>query len=157
MDRHKPASGVLISQGRANNRLRHRLHGRADRVADRSRRTRVFGSSVDRSGCMVSRILLLMPDHLHFFRAPRKLEISLEVWIKYWKRLFTIKARNPKWRWQAHKWDTRLRRSESYREKWNYVRLKPERKGLVSNADDWTLQGTQKSSLGNFESNKKCP
>ena len=50
---------------------------------------------------------------------------------------------NPtEYRWQEGKpWDTRLRRSESYQEKWQYVRENPVRKGLVENADDWPYQG----------------
>jgi hypothetical protein len=34
-----------------------------------------------------------------------------------------------------------LRSSESYSEKWNYVRDNPVRAGLVANADDWPWQG----------------
>ena len=38
-------------------------------------------------------------------------------------------------------WDTRLRRSESYAEKWNYIRENPMRKGLVAKTEDWPYQG----------------
>jgi hypothetical protein len=34
-----------------------------------------------------------------------------------------------------------LRSSESYSEKWNYVRDNPVRAGLVANANDWHWQG----------------
>jgi putative transposase len=38
-------------------------------------------------------------------------------------------------------WDTRLRRSESYTEKWNYIRENPLRKGLAARPEDWPYQG----------------
>ncbi len=84
---------------------------------------------------------LLMPDHVHFFCAPRDLKITLDRWVSYWKRLFTIKAGNPAWQWQSHKWDTRLRRSESYQDKWIYIRENPLRKGLVQTPEEWPHQG----------------
>jgi putative transposase len=34
---------------------------------------------------------LLMPDHLHAFCAPRELNFTIEQWIAYWKRVFTLK------------------------------------------------------------------
>ena len=34
-----------------------------------------------------------------------------------------------------------IRHSESYAEKWEYVRQNPVRAGLVTNADDWRWQG----------------
>jgi len=44
-------------------------------------------------------------------------------------------------KWQRKGWDSRLRRSESYAEKWAYVRENPVRKGLVKPPDDWPYQG----------------
>ncbi len=82
-----------------------------------------------------------MPDHLHLFAAPHDLAIPFNRWMSYWKRLFTQKANQPEWRWQALHRDTRLRRSESYTEKWNYVRDNPLRKGLVTRSEDWPYQG----------------
>jgi putative transposase len=61
--------------------------------------------------------------------------------MSYWKRLFTQKACRSDWQWQSRHWDTRLRRSESYTEKWNYIRENPVKAGLVKNADDWPYQG----------------
>jgi REP element-mobilizing transposase RayT len=108
----------------------------------------------------------VMPDHVHFFAAPHKLDIPLNRWMSYWKRLFTQKARrlsesahqrisdkemrdltdsirNPvNWKWQSLHWDTRLRRSESYTDKWNYVRENPAKEKLVVSPDDWPYQGT---------------
>lgn len=51
-------------------------------------------------------------------------------------------VRNPMlWRWQSLHWDTRLRRSESYTEKWHYIRENPVKAGLVLNPEDWPYQG----------------
>ena len=38
-------------------------------------------------------------------------------------------------------WDRQLRTGESYKQKWEYVRNNPVRKGLVANADEWPYQG----------------
>jgi len=84
---------------------------------------------------------LLMPDHLHLFCAPRDLSFSLKQWLSYWKSQFTRKHLDKAWRFQRDGWDTRLRRSESYTEKWNYVRENPVRQGLVNRADDWPFWG----------------
>ena len=43
--------------------------------------------------------------------------------------------------WQKTFFDHLLRSSESYSEKWNYVRENPVRAGLVANAEDWPYVG----------------
>jgi hypothetical protein len=43
--------------------------------------------------------------------------------------------------WQRGFFDHLLRSSESYSEKWNYVRENPVRAGLVSHANDWRYSG----------------
>ena len=89
---------------------------------------------------MVGRYVI-MPDHLHFFAAPGNQDVGLETWIRYWKRLFRKAIRDRCYRWQGSHWDTRLRSSESYEEKWEYVRQNPVRHGLVAHADDWPYAG----------------
>ena len=84
---------------------------------------------------------ILMPDHLHLFVAPVTLEFTLDAWVRYWKSLATRMLRKPNWRWQTGHWDTRLRREENYRDKWEYVRQNPVRAGLVSDANAWPWQG----------------
>jgi putative transposase len=84
---------------------------------------------------------MLMPDHLHLFAAPGRLDIPLDNWVRYWKSQFTRKHYRPTQEWQVDHWDTRLRSGESYDEKWWYVRNNPVRAGLVDNADDWPYQG----------------
>jgi putative transposase len=88
---------------------------------------------------------VIMPDHIHLFASPSDLDndapVSLEEWIKYWKALFSKRKIDPNWRWQKDHWDRRLRRNESYNEKWLYVRDNPVRHGLVKNAEYWPFQG----------------
>ena len=84
---------------------------------------------------------LLMPDHLHLFCAPRDINVLLKSWRKYWKREFSCRHLRQAGEWQRKGWDSRLRRSESYAEKWAYVRENPVRRGLVKRPEDWLFQG----------------
>lgn len=84
---------------------------------------------------------VLMPDHLHLFCAPHDLRVSLNAWVSYWKRRFSRLRLPACGRWQRDCWDTRLRRSDGYIAKWDYVRLNPVRKGLCATPDDWPYQG----------------
>jgi putative transposase len=84
---------------------------------------------------------LLMPDHLHLFCAPRDVNFSFQQWLAYWKSQFKRNHRDQPWRFQRDGWDTRLRRSESYTDKWNYIRENPVRKGLIAKPDDWPFWG----------------
>ena len=43
--------------------------------------------------------------------------------------------------WQEEFFDHVLRSSESYGQKWDYVRQNPVRAGLVASADEWPWQG----------------
>jgi hypothetical protein len=43
--------------------------------------------------------------------------------------------------WQREFFDHLLRTTESYSEKWNYVRDNPVRSGFVVSADDWPYAG----------------
>ena len=89
---------------------------------------------------MVGRYVL-MPDHLHLFVSPGEREVEIENWVRYWKRLFTQRISSVPGRWQSNSWHHRLRRDESYAEKWDYVRYNPVRQGLVAEPDDWPDQG----------------
>ena len=84
---------------------------------------------------------LLMPDHVHFFCAPRDLSFTLESWMRYWKSQFRRRHLDTDWEWQVGCWDTRMRTSEQYHEKWIYVQENPVRKGLVKTPGDWPFQG----------------
>lgn len=84
---------------------------------------------------------VLMPDHLHLFAAPGRLEIDFDRWVRYWKSRFSMSRKIPAQEWQTDHWDTRLRSGESYDAKWVYVRNNPVRAGLVKNAEEWPYQG----------------
>ncbi len=43
--------------------------------------------------------------------------------------------------WQEEFFDHVLRSSESYSQKWDYVKENPVRSGLVSESDEWRWQG----------------
>ena len=84
---------------------------------------------------------VLMPDHLHVFCAPNDLNFELNTWVTYWKRQFSRLHLPGTGAWQRDGWDTRLRRSESYAQKWEYVRQNPVRKGLCATPEEWPYQG----------------
>ncbi len=83
---------------------------------------------------------LLMPDHLHLFCAPRDLRFTIERWIAFWKDRFT-REQPGLGRFQRGGFHHRLRREESYAQKWQYVRENPVRQALVSRPEDWPYQG----------------
>jgi putative transposase len=84
---------------------------------------------------------LLMPDHLHLFCAPRDLRFTIEQWVRYWKREFTLRHVDQNWEWQRSSFHHRQRTSQEYQNKWQYVRENPIRKGLVADPDDWPYSG----------------
>jgi putative transposase len=97
-----------------------------------------------RHGWQVGRYVV-MPDHVHFFAAPEPGCVALERFVGAWKE-WTAKhlkrdclVKVPIW--QARFFDHVLRSSESYAEKWEYVRLNPVRAGLVANPEDWPFSG----------------
>jgi putative transposase len=84
---------------------------------------------------------VVMPDHIHLFAAPGRIDLSLESWIKYWKSRFSRLHKDRSCRWQTDHWDRRLRNGESYESKWEYARNNAVRHGLVMHADEWPFQG----------------
>jgi len=84
---------------------------------------------------------LIMPDHIHFFCAPNGEDHTIKEWVSFWKRALRRHLRTPESLLQAHSFHHRLRRDESYSEKWEYVRMNPVRAGLVSHPDQWPYQG----------------
>jgi REP-associated tyrosine transposase len=101
-------------------------------------------SARERHGWAIGRYVI-MPDHVHFFCSPEPDAKPLPIFIGFWKewtskaikRLFQLTSPV----WQEEFFDHVLRSSESYSEKWNYVRNNPVRHGFVTNADDWPWQG----------------
>jgi putative transposase len=83
---------------------------------------------------------LLMPDHLHLFCAPRDMKFTIERWMGYWKDRFA-KTHPDAGIFQAGGFHHRLRDTESYAQKWQYVRENPVRAGLVKTPEDWPYFG----------------
>ena len=87
---------------------------------------------------------VIMPDHLHVFVAVDDQQITLAAWMKSFKNTISKTLRSsgvdaP--HWQKTFFDHLLRNSESYSEKWNYVRENPVRAGLAKKAEDWPFVG----------------
>jgi putative transposase len=86
-----------------------------------------------------------MPDHVHFFCSAELDAKTLPRFLQRWKE-WTSKRIGPLVQKSGHLWqeeffDRVLRSSESYTEKWNYVKENSVRAGLVANSDDWPWQG----------------
>ena len=84
---------------------------------------------------------LIMPDHLHFFCAPRDLHFGIDQWIEFWKRQFSRRHLDQSWAWQRKSFHHRMSDQVEYEEKLTYVRENPVRKGLVEKPEDWAYQG----------------
>ena len=87
---------------------------------------------------------VLMPDHLHFFAAPRSpTSLPLKNWMKWWRQEASTHWPRPEEApiWQRDYWDRQLRHDEIYTEKWHYLRNNPVRAKLVASTEDWPFQG----------------
>lgn len=86
-----------------------------------------------------------MPDHVYFFASPASQAKTRGQSTKLWKSVSARKlSAEPKVKrpfWQADVFDHILRSTESYAEKWKYVRNNPVRAGLVERTEDWRWQG----------------
>jgi len=98
----------------------------------------------DRHGWVIGRYVI-MPDHVHFFCRAELAAKPLPIFIQRWKE-WSSKRMAPELKasgsvWQEEFFDHVLRSSESYSQKWDYVKENPVRAGLVKSADDWPWQG----------------
>jgi REP element-mobilizing transposase RayT len=87
---------------------------------------------------------VLMPDHVHLFVVMPPDRIPLRTWIQslravLGKTLLSNGHRKP--HWQEGFFDHVLRSSESYSQKWEYVRMNPVRAGLCSAPEGWLYCG----------------
>ena len=93
---------------------------------------------------------VLMPDHIHFF-VQGGLSFDLGLWIRGLKRVVAAAVSGGRRQansaspqrsiWQRGFFDHVIRNTESYVQKWDYVRENPVRAGLVKKNDEWNLQG----------------
>ena len=104
----------------------------------------VWRNADDLYGWIVGRYVL-MPDHVHFFCAPRRSDNTLETFVGKWKEWTAKYAKRRHGMatplWQPGFFDHLLRSFESYEEKWNYVYQNPLRAGLVEAPEKWPYQG----------------
>jgi len=99
-----------------------------------------YGRRAEARGIALGRYVI-MPDHIHLFVAG-DVEFDLGIWVRGLKRVVAAAVTGGrKQLWQRGFFDHLIRNSESYSEKWDYVRQNPVRAGLVSDADEWRFQG----------------
>ena len=98
----------------------------------------------DRHGWAIGRYVI-MPDHVHFFCRAELDATSLAIFMQKWKewssKRMTREQKVAGRVWQEEFFDHVLRSSESYSQKWDYVKENPVRAGLVQKSDDWPFQG----------------
>jgi putative transposase len=86
---------------------------------------------------------VMMPDHIHLFVVGSD-DFELGKWIGTLKRVLAksvVAHESAAKFWQRGFFDHVVRSSESYSEKWNYVRENPVRAGFVSSAEKWPFAG----------------
>ncbi len=139
--RQHPAHGILLVEGQPTIIF--------DTVCTRERKPWLACASVhellrqvwqESTAWLVGRYVIL-PDHLHFFAAATESHISYNSWVTFWKSQFSKRHGDPQHRWQTDHWDTRVRSSAQYEEKWEYVRYNPVRLALVGKPEEWPYQG----------------
>jgi putative transposase len=105
---------------------------------------------------------VIMPDHIHLFVAGDH-EFDLGMWVRGLKRVVAaavtggrhgtdsaaeaaaattfLPVRKSQPLWQRGFFNHLIRGTESYAQKWDYVRENPVRAGLVGTAEKWKYQG----------------
>ena len=87
---------------------------------------------------------VIMPDHIHLFVVLPRTEVTLPGWVQMLKTVLgkeLLRLTVAKPHWQEGFFDHVLRSSESYSQKWDYVRTNPVRAGLCAEPDEWPYQG----------------
>lgn len=102
-------------------------------------------SALDRHGWAVGSYCV-MPDHVHFFCTDAACKTTLFGFVGTWKEWTAKRLKRGLGLdgvvWQKGFFDHLLRSSESYSEKWEYVRNNPVRAGLVATPPDWPFLGS---------------
>jgi putative transposase len=98
----------------------------------------------DGHGWVIGRYVV-MPEHVHFFCSAELDAKALPTFMQAWKQWTSKRiARQLNLSgtvWQEGFFDHVLRSSESYSQKWDYVKENPVRAGLVKDSDEWPWQG----------------
>jgi REP element-mobilizing transposase RayT len=98
----------------------------------------------NRHGWAVGRYVI-MPDHVHFFCSAeldaKALPALMQAWKQWTSKRMAREVRLSAKVWQEEFFDHVLRSSESYSQKWDYVKENPVRAGLVESSDEWPWQG----------------
>jgi REP element-mobilizing transposase RayT len=101
-------------------------------------------SAHNRHGWAIGRYVI-MPDHVHFFCSAeldvKRLPIFMQAWKQWTSKRIAREVKSPGTVWQEEFFDHVLRSSESYSQKWDYVKDNPVRAGLVKRSDQWPWQG----------------
>jgi REP element-mobilizing transposase RayT len=98
-----------------------------------------FAKIAESRGIGVGRYVL-MPDHVHLFVRGSP-NFVLAQWVRMLKRDLSNAIPNIRPHWQKGFFDHLIRNSESYAQKWDYVRENPVRARLVEHAEAWPYQG----------------
>jgi putative transposase len=139
--RQNPSSGVHVQLGQSNIILLTIGTEKRDPWLNNETAHQLLRQTLSEATAWLVGDYLLMPDHLHLFCAPRDFQFTIEDWIYYWKREFSLKHGRKEWKFQSRGWHHRLRDGESYSQKWIYVQENPFRKGLVQRIEDWPFKG----------------
>ncbi|PYI90330.1 MAG: hypothetical protein DME97_17685 [Verrucomicrobia bacterium] len=102
-------------------------------------RFKTFASIGESRGIGVGRYVL-MPDHAHLF-VRGSTDFVLAQWVRLLKRELSKSIIIERPHWQSGFFDHLIRNSESYSQKWEYVRENPVRANLVSDPEGWPYQG----------------
>ena len=81
-----------------------------------------------------SYVFLLMPDHIHALMSFPPSDKPIKIIMSKWKERT---AKEIGILWQGDFFEHRLRHDESRRQKADYIRENPVRKGLISRPEDW--------------------
>ena len=89
-------------------------------------------------------LYVIMPDHVHLFAAFPRNGFALPNWVRslrttIGKTLLRVGVQKP--HWQEGFFDHLLRSTESYSQKWEYVRMNPVRAQLCQTSEAWPFQG----------------
>ena len=92
---------------------------------------------------------VIMPNHVHFFCSAELGAKTLPMFVQAWKQWTSKRIKRELnlagTLWQEEFFDHVLRSSESYSQKWDYVKENPVRAALVKSSDEWPCQGEVES------------